>query len=61
MDNDKFVRIFPSGDYKKVLVLNDDVDKNIFKIVLYGTLNPTWNDINKFVNEYFINNLNKSH
>ena len=41
LDDDKFVRIFPSGDYKKDLAFNDDVDKNIFKIVLYGTLVPT--------------------
>ena len=40
LDDDKFIRIFPSGEYLKTIIFFDDVDEKISKTVVYYILNP---------------------
>lgn len=40
LDDDKFMRIFPSGDYKKIMTLSNGIDNKIIKIVMDSTLKP---------------------
>ena len=40
LDDDKFIRIFPSGEYKKTVLLTNDDDKKIVKIVMDLTMKP---------------------